>query len=243
MAAQPPSLPYIRDEASTSQQVSYPSYPHEEYDHDMDMDGELEEEDTENAAMFQFWTAKRHMGRKGKNKAADEVALPWRLRSRLKTVNAGLFLCLNIGVDPPDIVKTNPCAKTECWVDPSTLPSTKAIEAIGRSEPNHSIPHVPQWLTQLPDLQQQFETLNPKVRYKVVRTMLLVSANQADRQCLDPSIEETKKVCSNLRKNSRDERSLFYYNGHGVPKPTNGGEIWVFNKSKHRRRRQTRATH
>jgi regulator-associated protein of mTOR len=198
MAAQPPSLPYIRDEASTSQQVSYPSYPHEEYDHDMDMDGELEEEDTENAAMFQFWTAKRHMGRKGKNKAADEVALPWRLRSRLKTVNAGLFLCLNIGVDPPDIVKTNPCAKTECWVDPSTLPSTKAIEAIGRN------------------LQQQFETLNPKVRYKV---------------CLDPSIEETKKVCSNLRKNSRDERSLFYYNGHGVPKPTNGGEIWVFNKS------------
>jgi hypothetical protein len=73
--------------------------------------------------------------------------------------------------------------------------------------------------------------------------MLLVFANQADRQCLDPSIEETKKVCSNLRKNSRDERSLFYYNGHGVPKPTNGGEIWVFNKSKHRRRRQTRATH
>lgn len=135
MAAQPPSLPYIRDEASTSQQVSYPSYPHEEYDHDMEMDGEPDEDDTENAALFQFWTAKRHMGRKGKNKATDEVALPWRLRSRLKTVNAGLFLCLNIGVDPPDIVKTNPCAKTECWVDPSTLPSTKAIEAIGRSEP------------------------------------------------------------------------------------------------------------
>ncbi|BEI86430.1 hypothetical protein CcaverHIS002_0607170 [Cutaneotrichosporon cavernicola] len=198
MAAQPPTLPYIRDEASTSQQVSYPAYPHDEYDHDMEMDGELDEDDTENAAMFQFWTAKRHMIRKGKNKADDEVALPWRLRSRLKTVNAGLFLCLNIGVDPPDIVKTNPCAKTECWVDPSTLPSTKAIEAIGRN------------------LQQQFETLNPKVRYKV---------------CLDPSIEETKKVCSNLRKNSRDERSLFYYNGHGVPKPTNGGEIWVFNKS------------
>lgn len=50
-------------------------------------------------------------------------------------------------------------------------------------------------------------------------------------QSLDPSIEETKKVCVNLRKNARDERTLFYYNGHGVPKPTNGGEIWVFNKS------------
>lgn len=38
-------------------------------------------------------------------------------------------------------------------------------------------------------------------------------------------------MCVNLRKNARDERTLFYYNGHGVPKPTNGGEIWVFNKS------------
>jgi regulator-associated protein of mTOR len=168
MAAQPPSLPYIRDEASTSQQVSYPSYPHEEYDHDMDMDGELEEEDTENAAMFQFWTAKRHMGRKGKNKAADEVALPWRLRSRLKTVNAGLFLCLNIGVDPPDIVKTNPCAKTECWVDPSTLPSTKAIEAIGRSEPKPSIPHVPQWLTNFQTSSSSSRLSTPRFATKFV---------------------------------------------------------------------------
>ena len=24
---------------------------------------------------------------------------------------------------------------------------------------------------------------------------------------------------------------MFYYNGHGVPKPTSSGEIWVFNKS------------
>lgn len=43
-------------------------------------------------------------------------------------------------------------------------------------------------------------------------------------------------MCVNLRKNARDERTLFYYNGHGVPKPTNGGEIWVFNKSKPRSR-------
>lgn len=59
---------------------------------------------------------------------------PWRLRSKLKTVTAGLFICLNLGVDPPDIVKTNPCAKTECWIDPTQLPAPKAIDAIGRSE-------------------------------------------------------------------------------------------------------------
>ena len=64
-------------------------------------------------------------------------ALPWRLKSRLKTFNAGLFICLNIGVDPPDVVKTNPCAKLECWLDPAALPAVKAIEAIGRSEPRH----------------------------------------------------------------------------------------------------------
>jgi hypothetical protein len=27
------------------------------------------------------------------------------------------------------------------------------------------------------------------------------------------------------------ERVLFHYNGHGVPRPTANGEIWVFNKS------------
>ena len=26
------------------------------------------------------------------------------------------MLCLNIGVDPPDVVKTNPCARKECWI-------------------------------------------------------------------------------------------------------------------------------
>jgi regulator-associated protein of mTOR len=45
-----------------------------------------------------------------------------------------MFICLNIGVDPPDVVKTNPCAKMETWIDPGSMPSTKAIEQIGRSE-------------------------------------------------------------------------------------------------------------
>ena len=29
----------------------------------------------------------------------------------------------------------------------------------------------------------------------------------------------------------QNERVLFHYNGHGVPRPTANGEIWVFNKS------------
>lgn len=33
----------------------------------------------------------------------------------MKTVSVALVLCLNIGVDPPDLVKTEPCARLECW--------------------------------------------------------------------------------------------------------------------------------
>ncbi|KAL6738828.1 hypothetical protein Aduo_012333 [Ancylostoma duodenale] len=34
-----------------------------------------------------------------------------------------------------------------------------------------------------------------------------------------------------MRRNAKDERVLFHYNGHGVPRPTQNGEIWVFNKN------------
>ncbi len=44
-------------------------------------------------------------------------------------------------------------------------------------------------------------------------------------------MEEVKKLCVSLRRNAKDERVLFHYNGHGVPKPTSNGEIWVFNKN------------
>ncbi|EJD01108.1 uncharacterized protein FOMMEDRAFT_21560 [Fomitiporia mediterranea MF3/22] len=122
----------------------------------------------------------------------------WKNRNRLKTTNAALVVCLNIDVDPPDIVKTNPCAVLECWVDPHSLPSNKALEAIGNN------------------LHHQFECLSPRIKFKPY---------------LDPSYEETQKFCQNLRKVAKDDRCLFYYNGHGVPKPTPSGELWVFNRS------------
>lgn len=42
---------------------------------------------------------------------------------------------------------------------------------------------------------------------------------------------QVKKLCISLRRNAKDERVLFHYNGHGVPKPTKQGELWVFNKA------------
>lgn len=120
------------------------------------------------------------------------------MKERQKTISAVLVLCLNLGVDPPDIMKTYPCAKLESWCDPSSFPDTKkAIENIGKN------------------LQSQYETLSLRTRYK---------------QSLDPCVEDVKRFCNTLRRNAKDERILFHYNGHGVPQPTASGEIWVFNR-------------
>ena len=123
--------------------------------------------------------------------------LTWRLKDRMKTSGVALVVCLNIGTDPPDVIKPVPCARKECWFDPKGSNQQKGLEYIGRA------------------LQQQYEKLQSKVKY---------------RQCLDPTSEELRKVCLALRRGSTNDRLLFHYNGHGVPKPTKNGELWVFGK-------------
>ena len=66
------------------------------------------------------------------------------------------------------------------------------------------------------NLQRQYERWQPRARY---------------RQSPDPTVEEVRRLATGLRRSARDERVLFHYNGHGVPKPTANGEIWVFNRS------------
>ncbi|KAF8509765.1 raptor N-terminal caspase like domain-containing protein [Hysterangium stoloniferum] len=151
-------------------------------------------------SVMSFYLSKRHLT--AGNPTPFPPSLPklinWRYPPKIKMTNGMLLLCLNLDVDPPDVVKTQPCAVFECWVDPHSLPSNKAIEAIGTN------------------LQHQFEALNPRMKYKPL---------------LDPSVDDTRKFCINLRKLAQDERVLFSYNGHGVPRPTPSGELWVFNKT------------
>ncbi|KMP01826.1 hypothetical protein CIRG_01965 [Coccidioides immitis RMSCC 2394] len=139
---------------------------------------------------YMYFNEKRHdTGGIPKEQTGSWLQQDWRMRDRLKTVSAALAICLNIGVDPPDVVKTNPSAKLECWVDPTSSggAQNKVMEQIGKK------------------LQEQYETLSLRTRYK---------------QYLDPSVDETKKFCISLRRNAKDERVLFHYNGHGVPLPT-----------------------
>ncbi|KAI1803910.1 raptor N-terminal caspase like domain-containing protein [Daldinia bambusicola] len=146
---------------------------------------------------YMYFTDKRHETT-GQPDTPNYTIEDWRMRDRLKTVSAALAVCLNIGVEPPDQLKTNPGAKLEAWQDPFVPPAAKALEAIGKS------------------LQAQYENISLRTRYK---------------QYLDPSVEEAKRFCQSLRRNAKDERVLLHYNGHGVPKPTASGEIWVFNRT------------
>ncbi|KAF4526070.1 hypothetical protein B566_EDAN007563 [Ephemera danica] len=160
-------------------------------EHNVESDGEQQEEEDKSLA----FSCKRHTE---SIEGVNAITQTWRMKERMKTVSVALVLCLNVGVDPPDIVKTQPCARLECWIDPLSMSSQKALENIGAN------------------LQKQYERWQPRARYK---------------QSLDPTVDEVKKLCSSLRRNAKEERVLLHYNGHGVPRPTANGEVWVFNRT------------
>lgn len=62
-------------------------------------------------------------------------------------MSVGLVLCLNIGFDPPDVVKIKKCARLECWIDPLSIPLRDTMEIIGRA------------------LKKQYELLLPRAHY------------------------------------------------------------------------------
>lgn len=148
-----------------------------------------------------YYTDKRHETN-GNPRETGFEAQDWRMKERLKTVSAILAICLNIGVDPPDVLKSQPSAVLECWINPTQLegpPGHQPINAVGKA------------------LQTQYEMLSMRTRYRLL---------------LDPTVEETKKYCTSVRRTAKEERILFHYNGHGVPRPTPSGEMWVFNKGR-----------
>ncbi|XP_076922188.1 regulatory-associated protein of TOR 1-like [Bidens hawaiensis] len=80
--------------------------------------------------------------------AESGLVSKWRPKDRMKTGCVALVLCLNISVDPPDVIKISPCARLECWIDPFSMAPQKALETIGKT------------------LNIQYERWQPKARYK-----------------------------------------------------------------------------
>ena len=151
-----------------------------------------------------------------RNESPLEITKPsWRLKDKMKTVGVGLIMALNVGTDPPDIVKPVPCATLQCWMDPSSCTRQKAKEKIGdRLEKQYT-----RWQQQRSSSSSQSTSNNPSSRpFKY-------------RKALDPTVEDVRALCLWLRKQAKHERILLHYNGHGVPRPTLNGEIWVFDKN------------
>ncbi|CAI2350657.1 unnamed protein product [Caenorhabditis sp. 36 PRJEB53466] len=120
---------------------------------------------------------------------------------RLRTASVAIIMCLHLGVDPPDA----PPRKEA----PARLISWVDPYKCGAHKAATEIGSA---------TQKAYEKWQPKskTRYKI---------------CTDPPIDDVRKVTTNLRRISGNDRVLFHYNGHGVPRPTDNGEIWVFNKS------------
>ena len=123
----------------------------------------------------------------------------WRLKERMKTVGVCLILALNIGTDPPDLNKPTPCAKLQCWLDPTSMSRAKAKERIGER------------------LEQQYAKWQQRSKLKY-------------RRALDPTVDTVRELCYRMRETAKNERVLLHYNGHGVPRPTANGEIWLFDQ-------------
>jgi regulator-associated protein of mTOR len=111
-------------------------------------------------------------------------------------------MALNIGTDPPDVTKPHPCAKLQTWMDPTSISRAKAKEMIGEK------------------LQAQY------AQWQQQRTAIPLKY----RRALDPTVEDVRALCHWLRRQARTDRILLHYNGHGVPRPTSEGELWVFDK-------------
>ena len=66
-------------------------------------------------------------------KKDNRIVFRGKIKERMKTVSVALVLCLNIGVDPPDVQKQNPCARKEAWVDPAATSPQKAAAKIAQN--------------------------------------------------------------------------------------------------------------
>eukprot|EP01028_Stygiella_incarcerata_P001214 TRINITY_DN1192_c0_g1_i3.p1 TRINITY_DN1192_c0_g1~~TRINITY_DN1192_c0_g1_i3.p1 ORF type:complete len:1538 (+),score=424.15 TRINITY_DN1192_c0_g1_i3:82-4614(+) len=123
--------------------------------------------------------------------------VPWRLSHKIRTPQAILVMCLNVGVDPPDAVRIKPTAHLECWTDPQNEQRNGTIHRVGEL------------------LRAQYGLWQPRGRFHVL---------------VDKPVDDVQKSCLNVRTSVKNERIYMHFNGHGVPRPTKNGEIWMFNR-------------
>ncbi|GET89150.1 hypothetical protein, conserved [Leishmania tarentolae] len=134
-------------------------------------------------------------------------------RYRVRITQAVLLMFLHIGSDPPGFPRVEPCAKMECWVDPMVAhvatSAYRSRRGSGTGSGSDSIAET---------LERQYRS----VLRDDVGVMRVVEA----------SLEVSKAALAKSRRMARDGRILIHYNGHGMPRATDLGEVWVFDKER-----------
>ncbi|KEG14191.1 regulatory associated protein of mTOR [Trypanosoma grayi] len=134
----------------------------------------------------------------------DFVLLERPARQKVKSIQAILILCLNIGSDPPDYPRIEPCARLECWTDPHVA-QMAYFAAEGASE---SIAET---------LEQQYRSQLRETNFK---------------RAVEVHLDEAKQMMMATRRKADKGKVLLHYNGHGMPCATSIGEIWLFDKNR-----------
>ncbi|OMJ21025.1 WD repeat-containing protein mip1 [Smittium culicis] len=146
----------------------------------------------------------------------------WRNQEKTRTSFGIITVCLNIGTDPPDFYRPEDAPIIEAGIDPfkvsdEFVPKSNQDRS-NNPEDNKGKPiKIKSPLERIGNnLQMFYNDLSKTTHFRVA---------------LDPAYEDFKRLVTHVRQEIKDDRMLFHYNGHGVPKPSAGGDIWVFNKS------------
>ncbi|KAG5502790.1 hypothetical protein JKF63_04558 [Porcisia hertigi] len=138
-------------------------------------------------------------------------------RHRVRITHAVLLVYLHIGSDPPGFPRVEPCAKMECWLDP--MVAHVAQNAYRSSRGNGSSSNGGGGSDNIA------ETLERQYR-SVLRD------DMGFMRVVEASLEVSKAALQKSRRMARDGCILVHYNGHGMPRATDLGEFWVFDKDR-----------
>ncbi|RNF18678.1 regulatory associated protein of mTOR [Trypanosoma conorhini] len=141
----------------------------------------------------------------GEGVVPAEVSVAGRpARQKSRSTQVILFLCLNIGSDPPDCPRIEPCSRLECWIDPH-------VAQISRFSPEGGGDSIAE------SLERQYRSQQRDAAFK---------------RAVDAHLEEAKHLMAASRRKADSGRVLLHYNGHGMPRATDYGEIWFFDKDR-----------
>ncbi|OMH85995.1 WD repeat-containing protein mip1 [Zancudomyces culisetae] len=146
----------------------------------------------------------------------------WKQKEKYKIGIGVITVCLNVGTEPPDLIKPKDACVLEAGIDPNEEPELVEDNVAAKGEDSKNGRSA---------VEMRYRTSLEKIGLRLLDMYQEISRTNKLKLALDPPVEDYKKLIMALRNGYKEERMLIHYNGHGVPKPTAGGDVWVFNRS------------